>query len=140
MQRNLILSHCAGVGDPFGEDAVRAMLLLRANALAKGFSGIRVSTVTALLEMLNRGVHPVVPQQGSVGASGDLSPLSHIAAVLIGEGEAFYKGKRMPGRAAMRAARIAPVVLQGKEGLALNNGTQAMTVATEKTSPFILLA
>jgi histidine ammonia-lyase len=127
LQRNLILSHCAGVGDPFGEDVVRAMLLLRANALAKGLSGIRVSTVERLLAMLNRGVHPVVPEQGSVGASGDLSPLSHIAAVLIGEGEAFYRGKRMPGRRAMRAAKVSPVVLEAKEGLALNNGTQAMT-------------
>lgn len=127
LQRNLILSHCAGVGDPFPEEVVRAMLLLRANALARGYSGIRVSTVERLLDMLNRGVHPVVPEQGSVGASGDLAPLSHAAAVLIGEGEAFYHGKRMSGRTAMRAARITPVVLEAKEGLALNNGTQAMT-------------
>ncbi len=127
LQRNLILSHCAGVGDPFPEEVVRAMLLLRANALARGYSGIRVSTVERLLDMLNRGVHPVVPEQGSVGASGDLAPLSHAAAVLIGEGEAFYHGKRMSGRKALRAARIAPVVLEAKEGLALNNGTQAMT-------------
>lgn len=127
LQRNLILSHCAGVGDPFPEEVVRAMLLLRANALARGYSGIRVSTVERLLEMLNRGVHPVVPEQGSVGSSGDLAPLSHAAAVLIGEGEAFYRGKRVPGRQAMRAAKITPVVLEAKEGLALNNGTQAMT-------------
>jgi histidine ammonia-lyase len=127
LQRNLILSHCAGVGDPFPEEVVRAMLLLRANALARGFSGIRVSTVERLLEMLNRGVHPVVPEQGSVGSSGDLAPLSHAAAVLIGEGEAFYRGKRMHGRQALRAAKIKPVVLEAKEGLALNNGTQAMT-------------
>jgi histidine ammonia-lyase len=127
LQRNLILSHCAGVGDPFPEEVVRAMLLLRANALARGHSGIRVSTVERLLDMLNRGVHPVVPEQGSVGSSGDLAPLSHAAAVLIGEGEAFFRGKRMPGRKAMRAARITPVVLEAKEGLALNNGTQAMT-------------
>jgi histidine ammonia-lyase len=127
LQRNLILSHCAGVGDPFPEEVVRAMLLLRANALARGFSGIRISTVESLLDMLNRGVHPVVPEQGSVGSSGDLAPLSHAAAVLIGEGEAFYRGKRLPGRQAMRAAKIKPVVLEAKEGLALNNGTQAMT-------------
>lgn len=127
LQRNLILSHCAGVGDPFPEEVVRAMLLLRANALACGHSGIRVSTVERLLDMLNRGVHPLVPEQGSVGSSGDLAPLSHAAAVLIGEGEAFYRGKRMSGRKAMRAARITPVVLEAKEGLALNNGTQAMT-------------
>jgi histidine ammonia-lyase len=127
LQRNLILSHCAGVGEPLPEEVVRAMLLLRANALAKGYSGVRVSTVDRLLEMLNRGVHPVVPSQGSVGASGDLAPLSHMAAVLIGEGEAIYRGKRMPARKALRAARISPVALEAKEGLALTNGTQAMT-------------
>jgi histidine ammonia-lyase len=127
LQRNLILSHCAGVGAPFAEEIVRAMLLLRANALSRGNSGIRISVVERLLEMLNRGVHPVVPEQGSVGSSGDLAPLSHAAAVLIGEGEAFYHGKRMPGRKAMRAAGLEPVVLEAKEGLALNNGTQAMT-------------
>jgi histidine ammonia-lyase len=127
LQRNLILSHCAGVGDPFPEEVVRAMLLLRANALAKGFSGIRVSTVQRLIDMLNHGVHPVVPSQGSVGASGDLAPLSHIAAVLIGEGEAMYRGKRLPGKKAMAAAGIDPVGLEAKEGIALNNGTQAMT-------------
>jgi len=127
LQRNLILSHCAGVGDPFPDDVVRAMMLLRANALAKGFSGIRVATVQRLLDMLNAGVHPIVPAQGSVGASGDLAPLSHIAAVLIGEGEATYKGRRMPGGRALKAARLTPVVLEAKEGIALNNGTQAMT-------------
>jgi histidine ammonia-lyase len=127
LQRNLILSHCAGVGEPFPAEVVRAMMLLRANALAKGFSGIRVSTVDRLLAMLNKGVHPVVPSQGSVGASGDLAPLSHMAAVLIGEGEAEYRGRRMPGAMAMDAAGLRPVVLEAKEGLALNNGTQAMT-------------
>lgn len=127
LQRNLILSHCAGVGDAFPEEVVRAMMLLRANALAKGFSGIRVSTVGRLLDMLNNGVHPVVPSQGSVGASGDLAPLSHMAAVVIGEGEAYYRGRKMSGRQAMKAAGIAPVVLEAKEGLALNNGTQVMT-------------
>jgi histidine ammonia-lyase len=127
LQRNLILSHCAGVGEPFAEDVVRAMLLLRANALAKGFSGIRVSVVESLLAMLNAGVHPIVPSQGSVGASGDLAPLSHCAAVLIGEGEAMYKASRLPGRKALAAAGLKPVVLEAKEGIALNNGTQAMT-------------
>jgi len=127
LQRNLILSHCAGVGDALPDDAVRAMMLLRANALAKGFSGIRVTTVERLLDMLNKGVLPLVPSQGSVGASGDLAPLSHIAAVLIGEGEALIKGRRVPGSQAMKAAGIAPVVLEAKEGIALNNGTQAMT-------------
>jgi histidine ammonia-lyase len=127
LQRNLIVSHCAGVGEPFGEDVVRAMLLLRANALAKGYSGIRVATIERLLDLLNRGVHPVVPSQGSVGASGDLSPLSHIAAALIGEGETFYRGARVPARKALRSAGITPVVLEAKEGLALNNGTQAMS-------------
>ncbi|MER3522898.1 MAG: histidine ammonia-lyase [Ignavibacteria bacterium] len=127
LQRNLILSHCAGVGEPFAEDVVRAMMVLRANALAKGFSGIRVSTVETLLAMLNKRVHPVVPSQGSVGASGDLAPLSHMAAVMIGEGEAIYKGQRMTGAAALNAARIHRVALEAKEGIALNNGTQAMT-------------
>jgi histidine ammonia-lyase len=127
LQRNLILSHCAGVGEPLAEDVVRAMLLLRANALAKGFSGIRISVVESLLAMLNAGVHPVVPSQGSVGASGDLAPLSHAAAVLIGEGEAIYNGKKLPGKKALAAARLKPVVLEAKEGIALNNGTQAMT-------------
>lgn len=127
LQRNLILSHCAGVGEPLPEEVVRAMMLLRANALAKGYSGIRVSTVERLLDMLNKLVHPIVPSQGSVGASGDLAPLSHVAAALIGEGEAVYKGRRMSAAAAMKAAGIRPVVLEAKEGLALNNGTQAMT-------------
>jgi histidine ammonia-lyase len=127
LQRNLILSHCAGVGEPLPEDAVRAMMVLRANALAKGFSGIRVSTVESLLAMLNSGVHPIVPSQGSVGASGDLAPLSHVASVLIGEGEATYRGRRMTGARALKAAALRPVVLEAKEGIALNNGTQAMT-------------
>jgi len=126
LQRNLILSHCAGVGEPLEEEVVRAMLILRANALAKGFSGIRISTVESLVEMVNRRVHPVVPSQGSVGASGDLAPLSHIAAVLIGEGEALFQRRRMTGARAMKAAGLKPVILEAKEGLALTNGTQAM--------------
>lgn len=127
LQRNLILSHCVGVGEPLSEEVVRAMMLLRANALAKGYSGIRVSTVATLLQMLNERVHPIVPSQGSVGASGDLAPLSHMVAVMIGEGEAIYNGKRMSGGAAMKAARIKPVVLDAKEGVALINGTQTMS-------------
>jgi histidine ammonia-lyase len=127
LQRNLILSHCSGVGEPFEDEVVRAMLVLRANALAKGVSGIRVSTVETLVEMVNRRVHPVVPAQGSVGASGDLAPLAHIAAVLIGEGEAYFQRRRMSGARAMKAAGLRPVVLEAKEGLALTNGTQAMT-------------
>lgn len=127
LQRNLIVSHCAGVGDPMPQEVVRGMMLLRANALAKGFSGIRVSTVRTLLDMLNKRVHPLVPAQGSVGASGDLAPLSHMAAVMIGEGEAIFRGKRMKGRDALNSAGIKPVQLEAKEGIALNNGTQAMT-------------
>jgi len=127
LQRNLILSHCAGVGEPFAEEVVRAMLLLRANALARGVSGIRIATVKLMLEMLNRGVHPIVPEQGSVGASGDLAPLSHLAAVLLGEGEAMYRGRRLPGAEALKSAGLKAMVLEAKEGLALNNGTQAMT-------------
>ncbi len=127
LQRNLILSHCVGVGEPFPDEVVRAMMLLRANALTKGYSGIRISTVELLLTILNKGVLPVVPSQGSVGASGDLAPLSHMAALLLGEGKARFKGKVMSGRAALRAAGVKPVELAAKEGLALNNGTQAMT-------------
>lgn len=127
LQRNLILSHCAGVGKPLPEEIVRTIMLLRVNALAKGYSGIRVEVVQRLIDMLNKRLHPVVPEQGSVGASGDLAPLSHVAAVLIGEGEAMYKGRKMSGEEAMKAARIPVTILEAKEGLALNNGTQAMT-------------
>lgn len=127
LQRNLIVSHACGVGDPLPEEVVRAMALLRANALAVGYSGIRPETLEALVDMLNAGIVPVVPEKGSLGASGDLAPLSHLVLVLIGEGEAFYRGTRMPGGAALKAAGLAPVVLAAKEGLALINGTQAMT-------------
>jgi histidine ammonia-lyase len=125
LARNLILSHAVGVGHPLSEEAVRATMLIRANALAKGYSGIRLETLETLLEMLNRGVHPVIPEKGSVGASGDLAPLSHLVLTLIGEGEAIYRGKRLPGEAAMRKAGLKPVTLAAKEGLALNNGTSA---------------
>jgi histidine ammonia-lyase len=127
LQRNLIMSHAAGVGEPLPEEAVRAMILVRANALAAGYSGLRLETLAALLELLNRGVHPVVPAQGSVGASGDLAPLAHIALVLIGQGEAVYRGERLPGGEALRRAGLAPIVLAAKEGLALTNGTAMQT-------------
>jgi histidine ammonia-lyase len=127
LQRNLIMSHAAGVGEPLPEDVVRAAMALRINALAKGYSGLRLSTVQTLLAMLNAGIHPVVPAQGSVGASGDLAPLSHIALALIGEGEVVYQGRRLPSRDALAAARLTPVVLGSKEGVALINGTQIMT-------------
>jgi histidine ammonia-lyase len=127
LQRNLVRSHAAGVGDPFPIDVVRAMLLLRANALAKGASGVRPVVVESLLAMLNARVHPIIPQIGSLGASGDLAPLAHLALVLIGEGEAEFGGARMAGGEAMRRAGIQPLELQAKEGLALLNGTQAMS-------------
>lgn len=127
LQANLIRSHSAGVGAPFPVDVVRGMILLRANALAKGYSGVRFEVIITLIEMLNTGVTPVVPQQGSVGSSGDLSPLAHMALVMIGEGEAFYKGERMDGLKALKKAGLKPLVLQAKEGVALINGTQPMT-------------
>ena len=126
LQVNLVRSHACGVGAPLDERETRAMMLLRANALAKGFSGVRPLLVEALCEMLNGAVHPVIPAQGSVGASGDLAPLAHLALVAIGEGEAFYQGQRLPGGEAMRRAAIAPLQLEAKEGLALLNGTQGM--------------
>lgn len=127
LQRNLILSHCAGVGPPLPIDVVRAMMLLRANALAKGLSGIRVATVELLLAMLNKGIHPVIPSQGSVGASGDLAPLSHMAAAMMGEGRVYYNGREQRAATALKSAGLRPLVPEAKEGLALNNGTQAMT-------------
>jgi histidine ammonia-lyase len=126
LQRNLLVSHAAGVGQPLPLAEARALLLLRCNVLAKGFSGIRPRTLQLALDMLNREVVPVVPDRGSVGASGDLAPLAHLALVLIGEGEAFYGGERMPGGEALKRVGLAPVVLEAKEGLALVNGTQAM--------------
>jgi histidine ammonia-lyase len=126
LQLNLVRSHACGVGAPLSESETRAMLLLRANALAKGNSGARVVVVETLCAMLERGVLPVIPSQGSVGASGDLAPLAHLALVAIGEGEAVYRGERLPGAEAMRRAGIAPLQLEAKEGLALLNGTQGM--------------
>jgi histidine ammonia-lyase len=127
LQLNLIRSHACGVGPPFDPEVVRAVMVLRANVLAKGYSGVRPELVELLVEMLNRRVHPIIPEQGSVGASGDLAPLSHLALVLVGEGEAEFAGATMPGAEALRRAGLQPVTLQAKEGLALNNGTQVMT-------------
>jgi histidine ammonia-lyase len=127
LQINLVRSHAGGVGQPLSEGESRAMLLLRANVLAKGFSGVRPALLELLVSMLNAGVHPVIPEKGSVGASGDLAPLAHLALVVIGEGEALYGGERMPGANALRRAGLRPLELGAKEGLALLNGTQAMT-------------
>jgi histidine ammonia-lyase len=126
LQRNVVRSHAAGAGDPLPREEVRAMMLIRANVLAKGFSGIRPVVAERLCRMLDRGVTPVVPSQGSVGASGDLAPLAHMALVLMGEGEAEFSGIRMPGREALRLAGIEPLALASKEGISLLNGTQAM--------------
>jgi histidine ammonia-lyase len=127
LQWNLIQSHACGVGEPFPEIVSRAMLLLRANALLKGYSGVRPIVVERLLDLLNAKIHPVIPQQGSLGASGDLAPLSHFAFVLLGEGEVFYRGQRVEAIEALSKEGIAPITLKAKEGLALINGTQAMT-------------
>jgi histidine ammonia-lyase len=126
LQVNLVRSHCCGVGDALSEAETRAMMLLRANALAKGFSGVRPIVVETLCSMLNKQVHPVIPSQGSVGASGDLAPLAHLAAVVIGEGRAIYQGEMLTGADALRRAGIGPIALEAKEGLSLLNGTQGM--------------
>ena len=133
LQSNLIRSHSTGVGKPLSTDVVRATMLLRANTLAKGYSGIRLETLETLVEMLNRGVHPIIPAKGSVGASGDLAPLSHMILVLMGEGKAEYQGEVMSGKEAMEKAGIKPVQLEFKEGIALNNGTQLMTAMAALT-------
>jgi histidine ammonia-lyase len=127
LQINLVRSHAGGVGEPLAEAEARAMLLLRANVLAKGFSGVRVELLELLVGLLNAGVHPVIPEKGSVGASGDLAPLAHLALVVVGEGEAIYRGERIAGGEALRRAGLKPLELTAKEGLALLNGTQAMT-------------
>jgi histidine ammonia-lyase len=126
LQLNLVRSHACGLGNPLSEPEARAMLLLRANVLATGFSGARPLVIETLIEMLGRGVTPVIPEKGSVGASGDLAPLSHLALAVIGEGEAFYQGERLPAAVALERAQIAPLQLEVKEGLALLNGTQGM--------------
>ena len=127
LQLNLIRSHSSGVGAPLKADVTRALMLLRANTLAKGYSGIRLTTLETLIQMLNKGVLPVIPEKGSVGASGDLAPLSHMVLVMIGEGKAELDNHILGGKEAMRKANIAPVNLDAKEGVALNNGTQMMT-------------
>jgi len=127
LQRNLIRSHSVGVGPFFDEVTTRAIILLRANVIAMGYSGVRMEVLKRLIEMINKGVHPLVPEQGSVGASGDLAPLAHLASVLMGEGEACFQGKVMSGKKALEKAGIPMVTLKAKEGLALINGTQVMT-------------
>ncbi len=126
LQLNLVRSHACGIGRPLSVPEVRAMTLLRANVLTLGLSGIRLEVIELLCELLNRGVHPVIPEKGSVGASGDLAPLAHLALTLIGEGEAFYDGVRLTSVEALNKAGLRPVVLEAKEGLALLNGTQGM--------------
>jgi len=130
LQLRLLRSHACGVGDPYPMEIVRAAMLLRANALAKGNSGARVATVELLVNCLNRGVVPVVPSRGSVGASGDLAPLAHLALPLVGEGEAWVDGERLEGREALARAGLQPIRLQAKEGLSLVNGTQFMAAFT----------
>src|SRR5689334_11795973 len=127
LQRNIVVSHAVGVGKPFDTATVRAIMLIRANTLARGFSGIRVTTLQLILDCLNRGVHPVIPEKGSLGASGDLAPLAHFACVLIGEGKAEFEGEILSGAAALSLAGLEPVKLAAKEGLALTNGTTVMT-------------
>jgi histidine ammonia-lyase len=126
LQINLVRSHAAGVGEALSEQETRAMILLRANSLAKGHSGVRLDVINMLCDLLSRGVHPVIPSQGSVGASGDLAPLAHLALTLIGEGEAVFQGKRLSSAEALRSAGLAPLVLEAKEAISLINGTQAM--------------
>lgn len=126
LQNNLILSHCTGMGNAYPQEVVRGMLLLRANALCSGYSGIRPEIVLTMIDMLNLGVHPIVPEKGSLGASGDLAPLSHMALVLLGLGEANFEGEILSGMEAMKKAALPVYSLQAKEGLALINGTQAM--------------
>ncbi len=127
LQRNLVLSHCAGVGEPLPVPIVRAIMLLRANVLLKETSGVRPVLAERLAEFLNAGIHPLVPEQGSVGASGDLAPLSHVALALMGEGEVEFRSRRVPARVALREAGIVPLEYEAKEGLAFINGTQAQT-------------
>ena len=126
LQHNLLRSHASGVGEPLTEEIVRAMMLLLAASLARGNSGVRVEVVHMLVAMLNAGVHPVIPSRGSVGASGDLAPLAHLALVIVGEVEVIYKGQLYTGAEALQRAALTPLQLQAKEGLALINGTHLM--------------
>lgn len=127
LQKNLIITHAVGAGDPFSEDIARGIILLRVNNLSNGFSGIRLETIETMIAMLNKRVTPYIPEKGSLGASGDLAPLSHMVLPMIGLGMAWYEGELLPGAAAMNRAGIPVIELSAKEGLALNNGTQAMT-------------
>ncbi|MFC1996735.1 histidine ammonia-lyase [Chloroflexota bacterium] len=126
LQRNIVLSHAVGVGDPFDIPTTRAIMLIRANTLSRGYSGIRLTTIQLLLDMLNAGIHPIIPQKGSLGASGDLAPLAHMALVLLGLGEAEYQGQVLLGGEILKRAGLKPVTLAAKEGLALVNGTAVM--------------
>jgi len=125
LQENLIVSHAVGVGEPFDDDAVRLIMLLRASVLAMGYSGVRPDVLELLVACINKGVCPLIPSQGSVSASGDLAPLAHIALTLIGRGEARFQGKTLPASEALSKAGLFPITLKAKEGLALINGTQA---------------
>ncbi len=127
LQHNLVVSHASGVGEPIAPDAARASVLLRAHSLARGYSGVRIELIQLLIDMLNKGVVPVIPSQGSVGCSGDLAPLAHMALVLVGDGEAWHNGQRLPGAAALANAGLRQLTLSYKEGLSLINGTQIMT-------------
>ncbi|MFM9905326.1 MAG: histidine ammonia-lyase [Pyrinomonadaceae bacterium] len=144
LQRNVVVSHAVGVGMPFDIPTVRAIMLIRANTLARGFSGIRLKTLELILDCLNRGVHPVIPEKGSLGASGDLAPLAHFACVLIGEGEAEFQGEILPGSDALKRAGLSSTILAAKEGLALTNGTTVMTAVglleTTKAKKLVELA
>ena len=130
LQENILMSHAAGVGESMEPEAVRAMMVLRIKDLARGHSGIRIETFRSLIDLLNSGIVPVVPEKGSVGASGDLCPLAHLCLVLIGQGEAVYDGERMSGMDALSSGGLKPIVLEAAEGLALVNGTQAMTAGS----------
>ncbi len=127
LQRSIVLSHAAGIGKLMDESTVRLLMVLKINGLARGFSGIRLSVIEALIQLVNAEVYPAIPQKGSVGASGDLAPLAHMSTVLLGEGEAIYQGERISGAKALEIADLAPITLGPKEGLALLNGTQAST-------------
>ncbi len=141
LQRNIVVSHAVGVGKPFDIPTVRAIMLIRANTLARGYSGIRLETLELILEFLNRGVHPEIPEKGSLGASGDLAPLAHFACVLIGEGKAEYQGEILTGKDVLNRADLEPITLAAKEGLALTNGTTVMTaVGLLETAKAIRLA
>ncbi len=141
LQRNIVVSHAVGVGNPFDIPTTRAIMLIRANTLARGFSGIRLETLDLMIELINRGIHPQIPEKGSLGASGDLAPLAHVACVLIGEGEAEFNGDILPAREILEKNNLQPVVLAAKEGLALTNGTTVMTaVGLLETAKAIRLA